>query len=421
MTALPLTFASSEPARFLEQLDAAAFADGVVNVIDISAVRAHAPGRWDRRSEQVEDYVQKAFRKRARASDILLRLSDTQFVAIQPGATRMAAMACCGHAARETLGYFLGATITAPVRLMVASGYGESGLAATEIAPDAIDAAMAEAETGRETAAQLGRTGGWQSITGAPASGRRLVVQTNPRVEATLRLVPIWHTYHQAVASFLIDPSIMGETALGITPMRLTELTPRLAGQVAAQMIDFAAETLATAEAEGRRFALHLPVSLEALTPSRERFILRDHFSALHGARAQLVVMELCDCPTGMPQSRMVELVTVVRPFCRAVIARIDGDSPPMLKWREAGLSGIAVAFDGANAQTSQRDMARLKRVADVAVAPRTLLVAHGLGKRELLLTSWAAGFTHASGEVISSLAEHETQPVRLAASEIFS
>lgn len=414
-----MIFADGDPRSLLEQLSPDSFAQGIVNIIDLGAIRAHAPDHWERRSEQVEDHVQRAFRKRARVSDILIRLSDTQFVAIQPEGTRAVAIACCGHVARETLSYFIGAEVTAPISLQMATGFGPRGVAAVAIEPAEIADAMAGVAAGVAERRPL-LSSAWTLI---PSTARapRVILQVNPNIEAMLRLEPIWHSFHGAVASFLIHPTILREGVDAIVPLKLTELGPRLAGILTAQMIDFSIALLHEGEREGRRFGLHLPMPLDALTLSRERLLVRNHCQPLAGALAQRVVIELCDCADGLPQSRMAELVSLVKPYCRAVIARIDGEAPPMLRWREAGLAGVAIVFDGASDRSNQLEVKRLKALAEIAVAPRTLIVAHGLRKRELALAAWAGGFTHVSGQVISEVTTADAQSVRLSASEIFA
>ena len=411
-----MNFTDADPSKLLDQLSPDAYAQGIVNIIDVAAIRQHDPARWERRAEQVEDYIQRAFRKRARTTDMLIRLSDTQFITIQPGATRAVAIACCGHVAKETFGYFLGAGVPAAIRILVASGLGADGIAAAEIAPEDILAAMNSAPAELSDRKSPGPLSDWKL-----GKSQRFIVQVSPRIEASLTLEPIWHSFHGAIASFLVQPTIFEEVGGSIVPVKLTELGPRNAGVVTAQIIDFAAEVLRQAKADGVRFGLHLPVPLDALTPSRERLIVRDHFRALLGDFAQLVVVELCDCPDGMPQSRMIDLVNSVRPFCRAAIARTTGDAPPLPRWREAGLSGIAIVFDGASERSSQAEIKRIQKLADALVGPRTLIVGHAMRKRELVLAAWAGGFTHVSGAVIADLVQVEGRPVRLSATEIFA
>lgn len=409
----------SDPRALMGQLSAESFAQGVVNVIDVSAIHAHAPERWERRRLQVEDHLQRAFKRRARASDALFRLSETQFVAIQPEATRIAAIACCATIAQETLGYFLGAEVSAPVKLLVASGYGEAGLAAADIRADEIAVALSRKHTHHERLPDveeaLSRT-----VADKAESATRFVVQTNPTIEAILRLDPIWHPFHGAVASFLVQPLVFEKSIDGVHPLRLADLGSRVAGAVAAHAIDHAAAVLREANAKGRSFGLHVVLPVDALTPSRERLMLQDRMKSFAGGVRERIVIELGDCADGMPQSRMVELVNAVKPYCRAVIARVAGDAPPMAKWRDAGLSGVAIVFD-APEQSEKALMRRLAKFANASVAPRTLVVAHGLGRRDLVLSAWSNAYTHISGQVITDQARSEGQSVRLSAAEIFA
>lgn len=144
------------------------------------------------------------------------------------------------------------------------------------------------------------------------------------------------------------------------------------------------------------------------------------HFKTLPESAKQLLVIEICDCPDGMPQSRMIDLVNAVRPFCRAVIARVSGDAPPVARWKSAGLSGVAILVEGTNDKGGKAEMLRLSKIADAAAGSRTIITAHGLRKRESVLAAWASGFTHVSGQVVTDQAKTDERPVRLSAVDIF-
>ena len=90
-------FGSQEALEVLHRLAPQDFAAGSVNIIDISIIRDKSAEKWPRRQEQIRDFVMRSFRKMARQTDMLLPLNDVQFLAVQPGAPRHIAAACCGR------------------------------------------------------------------------------------------------------------------------------------------------------------------------------------------------------------------------------------------------------------------------------------------------------------------------------------
>lgn len=416
------SFSGSSALEVLRRLSADDLAAGFVNIIDVSAIRDHSPDRWERRRPQVETFMERLFRKRARDTDSIIPLSAAQFLVIQPGMPRVLAMACCGHTARETLTHFLGAESMAAMKLLVVRAIADGVLQTMALDESAVLDAMAAPRTGNGQAV-AGTLAGpdWRPIDMPARPPKRVVVQLSPRVEALLSLDPIWSVQQGAVVSFLVGAAIFAEAGGEIAPMKPGELDPQPMLALALQMTDYAVETLAAASAAGNRFCIHLPVGVDVLSRSRERLQLIARMQRLEPADRAMIVLELDGCSAGMPQSRMLELVSVVKPHCRAVVARIADGLPRPAIWRDCGLSGTAMVSDGTEALSERQLMHGLRRFAAAAAGPRSFVIGHGLRRRGLVLSAWAEGFTHISGQVISDEARTGGQAVRLSPADVFA
>lgn len=407
----------------LERLHPEDFASGSVNIVDVSAIRDHSPERWERHQEQVADYVTRSFRRRARDSDLIIQLDEVQFLLAQPGAPRAIAVACCGNVARETLGYFLGSKAPAEMRVLVVSGMAGGAVEAAAIDQAELAAAISGGREGEERAAPAALDGPkWEAMKRDLSPPKSVCVEISPRTEAALRLEPIWAIRQNAVVSFLVVADVMRKED-GREPyfVRLSELEPKTALTLAVEMLDYAMSALSAGAADGQRFGIHLPIGIAALTTSRERLSLARRLQAIEAADRGLLIFELAECTSGMPHSRLTDLVSAVRPFCRAVIARVEGGLEPPRDWRSTGLSGLAVALDVAEPAPELTIMERFKRFARSVTGPRTLVVAHGLNRRGLVLSAWSEGFTHVSGQVISDESRAGNRAIRLTGADIFA
>jgi len=160
---------------------------------------------------------------------------------------------------------------------------------------------------------------------------------------------------------------------------------------------------------------------LEYAVGVEPEFETGDHTAIFPSDLADLIVVELDECEAGMPQSRLTDLVSIIKPHCRAVVVRIAAGLPCPRAWRDCGTSGVAVVWDGTESLSDRDLMQRLKRFGDAAAGPRTFIIGHGFRRRGWALAAWAEGFTHISGQVITDEARATGQAIRLSPADIFT
>lgn len=405
--------------RILGGLGAESFASGVVNVIDVGAIRDYAGASWERRRTLVADYVKRAFARRARSSDLICPLSETAFLAIQPNATQAGAIATCGAVAQDTLTHFLGAQVAAPVRLGQMLGLVDGVPQVRVIADDVVSGAM---QHGRKPSP--GGTGGgmpvWEHFGGRLERRAKFVVPLTPDLEIAFHLEPVWNVRRGVVAAFLIAPVIFGRAGGSLTPMAPGDLDVRANIELAVRAIDFAVHALSSARDTDRRFGIHIPIPVDAITQVRGRMEVTRRLQSLGDSDRSLTFFELVGCSSGAPQTRMLDLVGILKPYGRAVIARLDGIEPPVRPWSDAGLTGVAVSFDGPMAIDGNAALKGLRAFA-AGTAEYKAVVAHGLKTRGLVLGAWAHGFTHLSGDAITDEMDSSLDVKWLSADRLFA
>ena len=390
----------------LEQVQPA-IAAGSVNILSVEAIRDASGERWARKREQVEDFVERRFAQVSQPGDIIVVLNDTEFITVQPSAPRVAALSRSAKVLKDTLAFFLGNPAREDLRLFQVMEF-VNGTFALEPASAAMVDQIFEEEAASLPGLSAETAAGWE-IGPAPPSddlqwrvARRVRLVSPPDLDLDLAIStePTWNVGARVVASFLLAPALF-VAATGLPPRRAltAELSPNMAGEAALATLAYAVELITAQRAV---VALHAPVALGALTYSASRFRILKALREIPATVRRLLIAEITDVPEGLPQSRFAEVVSMLAPHCRAVLARAPSETTDVRSWRRVGLSGATVDCGHLDASDRQAH-ARLARFAARAAESRLSSVAYNLTSRSLIMAAWASGFTHLSGPLLSA------------------
>ncbi|HEX3364393.1 hypothetical protein [Phenylobacterium sp.] len=397
-----------------------AIASGTVNIISVEAIRERSEDRWPRKREQVVTFVERAFSRLSQPGDVIVPLNDWEFLTIQPGASRTAALGFSANLLRETLEFFLGAASHQDLRLFQVNAYinGELGVRAVApgqlISPDQLDIAAPE---GAAAAAQS-LSPPCDALTLSRSRTLRLVVEGGLAVEVAVVAEPVWNVPARAVASYLLRPTVSLETTEpdGVAALP-AELSSSIAGDIALQMIAAAVDLLEQLEV---KVALHLTLPVRALTYSLTRYRVLHALRDLSPEMRKLLILEIVELSDGLPQSRMAEIVASIAPFARAVLARAPSAAADLAAWRGCGLNGATLDcsdLDPADRQAQAKLATFVRNAAQMSKA----CVAYGLASRALVLAAWSAGFTHVNGPGLVADALRARGAVRLQPIDLFA
>lgn len=396
-----------------------AISAGCVNIISVEAIRERTGERWPRKRDQVVTFVERAFSRLCQAGDIMVSLNDSEFVTVQPSVSRTAALGLSTNILSEALAFFLGAAAREDLHIFQVTSFvnGELSVqpvdAGTLLAGEDSGAWSEPAEGGSESLAPISEDLVWSKT-------HRTRLSSPPDIELDVAITPepTWNVGARVVASFLLRPSIwLTEGELPERPAECGELSPTLAGEVAASGLAFAAELIGEA---GIQVALHAPLSLNALTYSASRYRLLHTLRELEPQVRRFLILEITDLSEGLPQSRLTELVAMLSPFCRAVLARAPSEMADVRAWRGCGLSGVTL--DCRRLEATDRDAQhRLATFVRRAAEASTACVGYGLPTSSLMLAAWASGFTHLGGPALSEEIPGPKTVVRLQPTELFA
>lgn len=233
---------------------------------------------------------------------------------------------------------------------------------------------------------------------------------------------PVWSPAHGVISAYLCVPLVPtsdagpvygeAELTLGNDP----EETVRL---------DFAVLHHVLAElqivVQGQpRLLLTMPVHFETLSASTHRHAYAKELAAgITPETARLLVIELVGIPDGVPQMRMVELVTPLRPHCRTMTARVRLELADFSALKVLGILSVGcdIADTLAPELVVMQRMGRFTRAGEKAH-----LVTHIRGVRSLSLLSVAlgAGFRYLDGDAVSPMVDRPRKIVKFSLADAY-
>lgn len=155
----------------------------------------------------------------------------------------------------------------------------------------------------------------------------------------------------------------------------------------------------------GEKSLVGIPVHFETLADSRRRSEYVRLSDQLIGNRTDRVIFEVVGLPTGIPQVRLIDLISALRRHSRAVIGRFEIENRNFPAYRTSGLHAVGIDIYG----SIKREDVLMREIDEFAqAARRNGLKSYLLGIRSISLytAAIAAGYDYASGHALTSVAE---------------
>jgi len=400
--------ASASPAELLNGAGAAVSA-GTVNVISVKAIRDSFGERWPKKRDQVETFLTRSFARLAGPGAIIRALNEIEFITIQADVSAAAAVNLSANILKDTLGFFIGAAAEEDMHILQVTAFVGGRLEVQALDPARLMAAAAGAPQPSTLAPSAAPA---VSDAAAPPSqtiarpGRRPPVRLASRgleVEVASTLTPVWNITAGVVASTQLT-ALVAEVLPegGNRPVDSADVTPALAAQIALHALREAMGQ-ACADPAAPSMAIHAPLPLPALSYSTSRYALLHALRDLDPLVRRRLVLEITELPEGFPSGRLAELVSMLAPLGRAVLARAASAGRSVRHWRDCRLNGVIL--DCAEMDPADKRVgARLSAFAEAVDEAAPRCIAYGLNDRSLLLAAWGAGFSHLAGPALSAV-----------------
>jgi hypothetical protein len=368
---------------------------GVVNTIGLDAIRHQLGERWAHKAPRVWEHVERELDRTLGATGIFVRVDDVSYLVAQPGEEGFAAQAVCLTVLQDVLKFFLGELRPGDVSMRMVTSISGGEIGSAPVDPAALrrrPAPVAPTPAERATEAVAGPLADhapapkpWKP----PLAGRTCSIALAPPkrepFDLNLRIEPVWNVKRGLITSFLVERN-------GAPPKPeasdLEEMDVATMAYVSTLLEEHASQ--------GGPLALHVPISFASLAAQRSRERLIRMTRPVREAMRAAMLIEIDGLDAGVPPSRLIEVVGLVRSLCVGVLGRVKPTKSAFEAVRGCGLRGLVAeaAWLGLGAGDGS---ARLKAYALMArdITPNVLI--HGLPRPEMVDDATAAGFTHAS------------------------
>jgi hypothetical protein len=378
--------------------NASLLATGAVNIIGLDAIRRELGARWPQKAPRVWEHVERELDRTLGAAALFVRIDDVSYLIALPGETGFGAQAICLGIIQEVLRFFLGELKPGDLSVREVAGIENGEIASRPVdlsrlrrQPPANDLALvaqapkASAAAAEPLADHAPEPQAWRP----PLAGRTTTIPLAPPkrdpFDLVLRVEPVWNLRRGLITSFVVDPK-------GVPDQ------PQFSDIEEADAATFAylSKLLVEHRAQGGPLALHVPVSFASLATQRSRERLIRITQAVRESMRASVLLEIDGLHSGVPPSRLIEVVGLIRSLCAGVLGRVRPTRSALAAARGCGLRGVVA--EAAWLVPQGGDWAgRLKAYAAVAHAIAPNIIIHGLPRPEMVDEATTAGFTHAS------------------------
>ena len=374
-------------------------ARGLAHVISVRAVAQSLDAKWIQKRERVWDFVDRTVQRRA-PGVMCVQLNEVDFLLAFPTGEPAAATARCIDILKDVLQHFLGRSDEVqqwvrPIHSLVAELAGvddlvagspsAAGDASQPVADDQQRIHGPDPNLWRPSLSRPGASPHWAPISSPGQHDCAEWTMVSGDVQRmAMNLRPVWSLQHGAVSSFRLYR--------GFSPVAVGYGTDRERLDLA--VLDFATGPAALGLMQQGTY-LHLPVALNTLLLQRARIRYLDTLKGARHLFRQRVLLELEGVDRGVVESRLQEVVHLLRPFFRLILASSTGQPLRGSSLRSVGVSGAIIDLAAID-----EPMTRSTLLAEVSRSKKesSIVVVHGLLEGEIDDESLlAAGASHVS------------------------
>jgi len=371
---------------------------GNIHLIGLSRIRTQLGDDWPRLSGRAHEVAEKAIQQHCGREDIHTRHDDLSYLVIFARLTPEQAQLRC-HEISEEIGRKLLGENFAAAAAEVSTGVFEAD---GSLVLSAIDKQELIRRLLGEGAAPPAPEPAPEPAAAEPALPDFSFARMNKaKALASMKILyrPIWHLRHKAITAYF---ATAGADSLFGKRLWDDQLRAEYAGILDPSEFDIyvmqrALRDLASTVAEGRRILLGWPVHFETIAArvSRQAYLglCRDVPDQIR----QLLFLEIDGLPPGTPASRLVDITTTLKPFCRQIIVRVPPGYQGLAQLGGAGISLVGISASA----LPDGDTRRIRAITEFAAAAHKVALrpyVHGLSSRPQVLTAIAAGYEFVNG-----------------------
>jgi hypothetical protein len=378
--------------------------------LDTLIVRLGA--KWESKNEQVFDHLKMAFERAHPEPNWCIPINEDCWLGMLPEAGSRKGALFMAETWRELCGFFVGdmSGLDVPLYDVLAEdvdliSLGKINLATyfptedSDSAPIKAHARQASPDTKAEGA------GGQRPLIVATTlthAGRNLKVASSiePLFEMK-KMVLIGHRLESLVMENL-DNALLDRKSLANLDWGLREMIDIL-------NIDQGLKLLKMRTPEQRKMMMVVPAAFSTFASARARQKITLEVQKAAAEMGLKVLFEVRGLD-GVPPHRILEIVSLIKPFCMTVVGSVSPDRKVIAGLTKCGLSGVCLEYDGAKRdEENLRDY--LGALAIAAKASAGACMVQGFDNYRQMAVARLAGVTHASMKTAALISPRAPSP----------
>lgn len=392
---------------------------GAVHLIGLEDIRDHLGKRWETVKDRVQDYTGRLLEKMLSPQDVWFRHGEAQFIIVFAHADVKAAQLICGKIVETLHQTLLGHSDTSQIIVKTALVEIDGSIAiGSARLDDLLHRAASQPERPADrtdpTAQPATAQPTAQSVAQPEAEERQRLSPTDfafgngeppPRPKVLFR--PVYDVRNKVISTYTCRPDL--HTCRHINQITVDDVLQEEA------IFDYDMETLCHAVRTYNelyknkfRYAQTIPVHFETLASVRRRREYLQSCRMIPNCLIPFLAFELEGLPQGIPNGRLAEMVTMLRPFGRATIVILREENADIATYANAGVKGVGLAMDFRDGD--QRCIDRINAFCPVPRKHGLFAYLDGIRNVEQFQAAIEAGAAYVGGAVVgkdSDVPEH--------------
>jgi len=399
----------------------ALLAHGCVHVIGLDGVRRQAGGRWPLICLGVHVRLESLLRARLAPTDFFTRIADEAYLVTMPASDPDGSAALCLRTAYDLHMSFFGECDLGDVEVSTASDGGGNTLVLERLPPERILRLCGKA--GIQVLAPPQDARPPQEMRPIEPTADRLADDAaddaSARREATLSVdhdfMPVWCVPTNAVTTYICQARTITPPGRS-DPIHPSLLSSKELTQVELSCLHAGIAQLARSIRQGNRFLLSVRISFDVLGSPAGRSEFLAACRNLFFDYRQYLGVTIVHVPPGVAQTRLIDMVNMLRPFVRGVAATMAPKGRVWTAYHGVGLRAIGLDLDEFAEPFGQDDADQLARHAKLMNLGTFLA---GVHDAHLLGICAATGIQNLSGSAVAPACDEPRGMWRLTLDDI--
>ena len=350
---------------------------GHIYLVCFDVLIKHLGPKWEIKKNVIWQHIQSHFEREFHYPDWCMPVKDNSWLFVFPSLTPAKACAKCEEIFSETVHFFVG-------ELQY------SDLPIFEVNVEVASKLTMRQCNFKESDDEI------KHIAPVASNHKFASVSITESIRVDTALEPTFRVKESTLIGHRFSPNIVDiKSDFVLSSQKIALLDPKIIEDIQIANIEQGIALLYDLPANNRHIVMVVPATFHTMTSARARGKI---ISEITSAAAELdlkIIFELREL-SNVPSHRVTEIVTFLKPFCKAVIGNIGTDMKSVISAKGCGLDGVVLEYDRVERSTEEFNN-YLKSVEAAAKLNSGIFLINGLENiQQIEAISNIAGISHA-------------------------